>query len=105
VLDSEDIRGKSQRLRQPERRRGECHIHSRGPIALQPGMRSRKYRLVTTLERGSNRLISLALHAGFAPHAFAMLETTGRRTGLPRHTPVGNGLAGDTFWLVAAGMC
>jgi deazaflavin-dependent oxidoreductase (nitroreductase family) len=65
-------------------------------------MRSRKYRLVTTLERGSNRLISLALRAGFAPQAFAMLETTGRRTGLPRHTPVGNGLLGNTFWLIAA---
>ena len=25
-----------------------------------------------------------------------------RRTGLPWHTPVGNGLDGDTFWLVAA---
>ena len=65
-------------------------------------MRSRKYRVVTTLERGSNRLIRLALRAGVAPRAFALLETTGRRTGLARHTPVGNGLAGDTFWLVAA---
>jgi len=65
-------------------------------------MRSRKYRWITTLERGSNRLTRLALGAGFAPRAFALLETTGRRTGLPRHTPVGNGLMGDTFWLVAA---
>jgi deazaflavin-dependent oxidoreductase (nitroreductase family) len=65
-------------------------------------MRSRKYRLVTTMERASNRLIRLALRAGTAPHAFALLETTGRRSGQPRHTPVGNGLAGDTFWLVAA---
>src|SRR5579859_6888722 len=65
-------------------------------------MRSRKYRVMTTLERGSNRLIRLALRAGFAPRAFALLETTGRRTGLARCTPVGNGLAGDTFWLVAA---
>jgi deazaflavin-dependent oxidoreductase (nitroreductase family) len=65
-------------------------------------MRSRKYRVVTTLERASNRLIRSALRAGFAPRAFALLETTGRRTGLPRHTPVGNGLDGDTFWLVAA---
>jgi len=65
-------------------------------------MRSRKYRVVTTLERGSNRLIRFALRAGFAPRAFALLETTGRRTGLARHTPVANGLAGDTFWLVAA---
>jgi deazaflavin-dependent oxidoreductase (nitroreductase family) len=64
-------------------------------------MRSRKYRVVTALERGSNRLIRLALRAGVAPRAFALLETTGRRTGLARQTPVGNGLDGDTFWLVA----
>jgi deazaflavin-dependent oxidoreductase (nitroreductase family) len=64
-------------------------------------MRSRKYRVVTTLERASNRLIRAALRAGAAPRAFALLETTGRRTGA-RHTPVGNGLDGDTFWLVAA---
>ena len=31
----------------------------------------------------------------------AMLETTGRRTGLPRRTPVVNGLRGRTFWLIA----
>ncbi|HEY2077466.1 MAG TPA: nitroreductase/quinone reductase family protein [Streptosporangiaceae bacterium] len=97
-----DIRGRSQELRQPERRRDECHIHSPDQWGYNRGMRSRKYRLVTTLERGSNRLISLALRAGFAPQAFAMLETTGRRTGLPRHTPVGNGLLGNTFWLIAA---
>ena len=65
-------------------------------------MRSRKYRVVTTMERASNRLARLALRAGLAPRAFALLETTGRRTGRPRQTPVGNGLAGDTFWLVAA---
>ena len=57
--------------------------------------------MVTTLERASNRLIRSALCAGFAPRAFALLETTGRRTGLPWHTPVGSGLDGDTFWLVA----
>ena len=65
-------------------------------------MRSRRYRVRTTLERGSNRLVRFALRAGFAPRAFALLETTGRRTGTARHTPVGNGLDGDTFWLVAA---
>jgi hypothetical protein len=65
-------------------------------------MRSRKYRVVTTLERASNRLIRVAVRAGLAPGAFALLETTGLRTGLARHTPVGNGLDRDTFWLVAA---
>jgi deazaflavin-dependent oxidoreductase (nitroreductase family) len=29
------------------------------------------------------------------------LETTGRRSGQPRTTPVGNGLDGDVFWLVS----
>ncbi len=32
---------------------------------------------------------------------WALLETTGRRTGEPRRTPVGNGLVDDTFWIVA----
>src|SRR4051795_11851163 len=65
-------------------------------------MRSRKYRMITRLERANNRLTRFALRAGFAPKAFALLETTGRRSGRPRHTPIGNGLRGDTFWLVAA---
>ncbi len=45
----------------------------------------------------SNRLMRFALHTGIAPRAFALVETTGRRSGQPRHTPVGNGLVGDTF--------
>jgi deazaflavin-dependent oxidoreductase (nitroreductase family) len=65
-------------------------------------MQSRKYRVITTIERLNNRLTRLALRRGVAPRAFALLETTGRRSGLRRHTPVGNGLIGDTFWLVAA---
>ena len=65
-------------------------------------MRSRKYRVVTALERLNNRLVRFALHRNIAPNVFALLETTGRRSGRPRCTPVGNGLLGDTFWLVAA---
>jgi deazaflavin-dependent oxidoreductase (nitroreductase family) len=30
----------------------------------------------------------------------ALLETTGRRSGLARRTPVGNGLRGEHFWIV-----
>jgi len=63
-------------------------------------MRSRKYRIVTAVERLNNRLTRFALRKGIAPPAFALLETTGRRTGIPRHTPVGNGCIGDTFWPV-----
>ncbi len=66
------------------------------------GMRSRKYRVVTGMERLTNRLMRLALHRGIAPRAFALLWTTGRRSRLPHYTPVGNGLAGEVFWLVAA---
>jgi deazaflavin-dependent oxidoreductase (nitroreductase family) len=58
--------------------------------------------VITRLERLNNRITRLALRWGVAPRAFALLETTGRRTGRPRHTPVGNGLLGDTFWLIAA---
>jgi deazaflavin-dependent oxidoreductase (nitroreductase family) len=43
----------------------------------------------------------LALTLGIAPRAFALLETIGRRAGKPRRTPVGNGLLGNTFWLVS----
>jgi deazaflavin-dependent oxidoreductase (nitroreductase family) len=64
-------------------------------------MRTRKYRLITTLERLNNRLTRAALRRGVAPRAFVLLETIGRRSGRPRQTPVGNGLTGDTFWLVA----
>jgi deazaflavin-dependent oxidoreductase (nitroreductase family) len=38
---------------------------------------------------------------GVVPPTHALLETTGRRSGLPRQNPVGNGLDGDTFWIVA----
>jgi deazaflavin-dependent oxidoreductase (nitroreductase family) len=38
---------------------------------------------------------------GLVPPTHALLETTGRRSGLPRQNPVGNGLDGDTFWIVA----
>jgi deazaflavin-dependent oxidoreductase (nitroreductase family) len=65
-------------------------------------MRTRKYRVVTTAERINNRLTRFALERSIAPRAFALLETTGRHSGRPRRTPVGNGLTGDTFWLVAA---
>jgi deazaflavin-dependent oxidoreductase (nitroreductase family) len=65
-------------------------------------MRSRKYRIVTTLESVNNRLTRLTLQHGIALPAFALLETTGRTSGRLRYTPVGNGMAGDEFWLIAA---
>jgi deazaflavin-dependent oxidoreductase (nitroreductase family) len=52
----------------------------------------------------TNRLVNPAvrvlLQRGLWPRTQALLETTGRSSGLPRQTPVGNGLRGDTFWIV-----
>jgi methyltransferase (TIGR00027 family)/deazaflavin-dependent oxidoreductase (nitroreductase family) len=49
-----------------------------------------------------NPAVKLLVSAGLLPTT-ALLETTGRRTGRPRRTPVGNGLDADrgTFWIVA----
>jgi deazaflavin-dependent oxidoreductase (nitroreductase family) len=48
-----------------------------------------------------NPLVKLAWAVGIPPPGDALLETTGRRTGQPRRTPVCDGLEGETFWLVA----
>lgn len=49
----------------------------------------------------ANPPIRLLLRLGIAPKAFVLLETTGRRSGLPRQTPVNNGLVGNVCWIVA----
>jgi deazaflavin-dependent oxidoreductase (nitroreductase family) len=48
-----------------------------------------------------NPMMRMGLRMGIAPKAFALLETTGRRSGLLRRTPVGSALDGSTLWLVA----
>jgi deazaflavin-dependent oxidoreductase (nitroreductase family) len=67
-----------------------------------PPRRTRKYRMVKVLLWTGNHVLRWQLRHGVAPHAFALLETVGRRSGKARQTCVGNGLIGDTFWLVAA---
>lgn len=47
-----------------------------------------------------DRMMRLAVRRGVGSEATALLETTGRRSGEPRVTPVTNGLDGDTFWIV-----
>jgi deazaflavin-dependent oxidoreductase (nitroreductase family) len=47
-----------------------------------------------------NPWVRLALATGLV-RGWALLETTGRKSGEPRRTPVGNGLDGDMFWIVA----
>jgi deazaflavin-dependent oxidoreductase (nitroreductase family) len=48
-----------------------------------------------------NPVMRRALEAGLVPRGWALLETTGRRSGLPRRVPVGDGLRGGSFWIVA----
>ena len=48
-----------------------------------------------------NPLVRWAVRHGLAPRSYAILETTGRRSGLPRRTPVGHVVDDDTVWIVA----
>jgi deazaflavin-dependent oxidoreductase (nitroreductase family) len=48
-----------------------------------------------------NPLMRRALEAGLVPRWWALLETTGRTSGQPRRVPVGDGLRGQQFWIVA----
>jgi deazaflavin-dependent oxidoreductase (nitroreductase family) len=50
-------------------------------------------RLIDRLARG-------AVNAGLMRSSTALIETTGRKSGKPRVTPLTNGLDGDTFWIV-----
>jgi hypothetical protein len=57
-----------------------------------------KYRIATAFNRRiANPVVIWALERGIAPPGYALLETTGRRSGEPRRTPVGDGHQGDTF--------
>jgi deazaflavin-dependent oxidoreductase (nitroreductase family) len=59
-------------------------------------------RVQSVLEKyGVNPVMRAALRAGVAPRSFALIETSGRRTGLPRHTPIGGHLEGSSYWFVA----
>ena len=61
-----------------------------------------KHRIVHVIQKYLlNVPIRLLLALGLAPPGYALLETTGRKTGKPRRTPVGNGSVGNQFWLVA----
>ena len=64
-----------------------------------PNPRKRKVaRFVTN--RLVNPGVRRLLEAGVFPKTHALLETTGRRSGMPRRVPIGNGLRGEVFWIV-----
>lgn len=59
-------------------------------------------RIIDRLQQSLiNPLDRLAFRLGTPPPGDALLETTGRRTGQPRVTPVCDCLEGDTFWIIA----
>ena len=61
-----------------------------------------KHRIVQTLQKFLlNPPIKLALAIGLPLPGYALLETTGRKTGKPRRTPVGDRHVANQFWLVA----
>lgn len=58
-----------------------------------------KWKLITTFQRWMLNPVT-KLFAGFLP-GLVLLETTGRRSGLPRRTPLGARLEESTLWIVA----
>jgi len=61
-----------------------------------------KHRIIHPLQKYLlNPPIKALLALGVAPPGYALLETVGRKSGKPRRTPVGNGRAGNEFWIVA----
>jgi deazaflavin-dependent oxidoreductase (nitroreductase family) len=60
-----------------------------------------KRRFTTALAKHTvNPPIRALFRLGVPAPGTAILETVGRRSGRPRRTPVTNGLAGDSFWIV-----
>ena len=61
-----------------------------------------KLRIVRFLQKYLfNPPIKFLFAIGIAPRGYGLLETIGRKTGKPRRTPVGDGLVGRQFWIVA----
>ncbi|MDQ3763111.1 MAG: nitroreductase family deazaflavin-dependent oxidoreductase [Actinomycetota bacterium] len=61
-----------------------------------------KRRFTTALGKYvANPIVKAAVALRLAPQSYAILETTGRKSGQPRRTPVGHRLDGNMLWLVA----
>jgi deazaflavin-dependent oxidoreductase (nitroreductase family) len=66
-----------------------------------PGSAAKERFLHPLQTRVVNPLVQLAWGLRIPIPGDALLETTGRRTGQPRRTPVCDGVDGEIFWLVA----
>jgi deazaflavin-dependent oxidoreductase (nitroreductase family) len=72
-----------------------------GLILTSIAMRGKRAAVTAFQKRILNPVVRRAVQRGIAPPGWAILETTGRKSGLTRRNPVGDGLRGDTFWIVA----
>jgi deazaflavin-dependent oxidoreductase (nitroreductase family) len=70
----------------PARKQGEPRV---------PNFDEVKYRVITTIQRRIANPLMRRLPIQ------TLLETTGRKSGQPRRTPVGGRRAGNEFWLVS----
>jgi deazaflavin-dependent oxidoreductase (nitroreductase family) len=78
-------------LKRPRKQARTCHD---APLSAKRTIT----RFVTN--RLTNPVLRRLLEHGLAPGTHALLETTGRNSGLPRRVPIGNGLRGNAFWIV-----
>lgn len=74
-------------------------------LAINVVVTARRWRFKRTLVAGFQRFVMnppvrILVRLG-VPLGWSLLETTGRRTGQPRRVPVGSGLVGNQFWIIA----
>jgi deazaflavin-dependent oxidoreductase (nitroreductase family) len=70
-------------------------LDNAGPMITHASAQDRKRRRVSLFHRRIANPITRLLPTQ------VLLETTGRRSGQPRRTPIGGRLDGPTFWLVS----
>jgi len=71
-------------------------------LVLSAAFPDLKVALVKRFQRWIvNPVVRAGFRLGLNPLGLALLETTGRRSGLPRQNPVGNGREGTSFWIIA----
>ena len=68
------------------------------PGSTPGGAKFKASKLLTT--KLVNPVVRTLIERGLFPPAWVLLETTGRKSGKPRRTPIGNGKRGDAFWIV-----
>ena len=82
------------------RRTGAFHAKQRCCFSSEAASVPAAYLLDLIGMRLIDRVARAAVRVGLGRRSTALIETTGRRSGKSRVTPVTNGLDGDVFWIV-----